>query len=260
MEQQDIKATKFHKVTMGGGEMQLVWLHGWGQSHASMLHLAKLYEGRYYNVLYDFPGFGETPMLPAGADTQDYADALIIELEKLPMGGRVLVGHSFGCRVAVQVAHKRPDLLDGMVFIGGAGLQRDRSLWFKFKSLWRKALGKVAYWSDRLFRTNNLEKYRQKFGSADYKNAGPLRETFVAVVTEDLLPKAKKISVPTMLIYGENDTETPIEFGEKYHKAFKHSDLKVLKGFGHLDILSFGAHQCQNQINKFMKKLLEGDQ
>lgn len=250
---------RFHKVSLGRGEMQLVWLHGWGQSHASLLPLARLYEKSHANFLFDFPGFGQTPMLHKGADTEDYADALIRELELLPFGARVLVGHSFGCRVMVQVASKRPDLLDGMIFIGGAGLQRDRSLWWRLKALFRKTLGKISYWSDRLFRTNFLEKYRIKYRSADYKAAGELRETFVAVVSENLLSKAEKISLPTLLLYGEMDGETPVEFGEKYQRALKDARLKVLRGFGHLDILSFGAHQCQNQIDKFLDQLLKED-
>lgn len=79
----------FHTVTIGAdsGETswQLIWLHGWGQSHECFLPLAKLFERDGQSFLYDLPGFGKTPMLESGAGTEDYAKALIAHLDKLPL-------------------------------------------------------------------------------------------------------------------------------------------------------------------------------
>ena len=251
----------FHLQTIGsdGGEnsWQLIWLHGWGQSHDCFTPLAKLFERDGQSFLYDMPGFGKTPMLENGAGTEDYANALIPQLEKLPLRPRIIIGHSFGCRVATQLAYLRPDLMDGVIYIAGAGVKRNRGWGFKIRAKYLKTLGKIASGIDKVFGTKLRTSYSQKFGSADYKNAGDLRATFVSVVNEDLLDRAKKITHPALLIYGDEDNETPPEMGELYKGAMTNSSLKVLKGYGHLDILSRGAHQCQNHINKFLKGVMD---
>jgi pimeloyl-ACP methyl ester carboxylesterase len=250
----------FHVQTLGvdGGEdsWQLIWLHGWGQSLECFLPLAKLFEREGQNFLFDLPGFGKTPMLESGAGTEDYAKALIPQLEKLPLRPRIIIGHSFGCRVATQLAFMRPDLMDGVIYIAGAGVKRKRSVGFKLRAKYLKTLGKIAGLVDRIFRVKLRVAYAQKFGSADYKNAGEMRATFVSVVNEDLAERASKITHPALLIYGDEDNETPPEMGEKYNSVMPNSSLKVLKGYGHLDILSHGAHQCQNHINKFLKGVM----
>jgi len=236
---------------------QIIWLHGWGQDHASLLPLASLYKNRTRNTLYDLPGFGKSAMLPAGAGTADYADTLINDLRETGSKDVIIVGHSFGCRVALRIAAKTPDLVAGLVLISAAGLKRKRGLFWTIRSLGLKLLGKLAHVSDRFFKTALKAKYRERFGSRDYKAAGPLRPTFVATVNEDLTGISVDIKTKTLLLYGNEDTETPPELGISFNSLLANSRLKILKGFGHLNILTAGAHQCQHNINQFIGDLGE---
>lgn len=250
----------FNRVDFGGehadGGIELVFLHGWGQSHAAFLKLARFFAARASCRLYDLPGFGQTPMLPAGAGTADYADALAAELDSLPTPKkRVLIGHSFGCRVALRLADHHPSLVDGLVLIAAAGLKRKRSLAFRMRAQALKLLGRLA----RLAGPAAYARYADRFGSADYRNAGALRPTFVAVVNEDLSEVAGRVNEPALLIYGELDQETPVELGERFATLMGHAELKVLPGFAHLDILTRGAHQCQNLVAQFLDKIIAGD-
>ena len=250
----------FHRVDFGGehadGGIELVFLHGWGQTHTAFLKLARFFAARASCRLYDLPGFGQTPMLPAGAGTADYADALAAELDSLPMPKkRIVIGHSFGCRVALRLADHHPSLVDGLILIAAAGLKRKRSLPFRLRAQALKLLGRAA----RLAGPAAYSRYADRFGSADYRNAGALRPTFVAVVNEDLSEVAQRVNAPALLIYGEHDGETPSEFGERFASLMPHAELKVLPDFGHLDILTRGAHQCQNLVAQYLDKIIAGD-
>ena len=238
-----------------GQDLELVWLHGWGQDHSSFERLAGLFKHGAVNILYDLPGFGNSPMLEPGAGTGRYAEVLIKELEKTNPSRRIIIGHSFGCRVALRIAVRVPGLADGLVLIAAAGLPRKRGAGWKLKSLAIKALGKAAHLSDETFKTSLKPKFRNRFGSRDYKAAGALRETFVATVTENLTETASAIKTPAVLIYGQDDQETPVEVGKRFEKLLEGSHLTVLSGFGHLSILTSGVYQCQHIINKFLRGL-----
>jgi pimeloyl-ACP methyl ester carboxylesterase len=239
----------------GKGLTEIIWLHGWGQTHKSLLPLANLFKRGFKNTLYDLPGFGASDMLEAGAGTNDYANHLIKEIENKAKTPVILVGHSFGCRVSLRLAASRPDLVRGMVLIAAAGLPRRRTLGFRLKSLFLKTLGKMAGLSDQVFKTTLKEKYRQRFGSRDYREAGDLLPTFIKTVNENLTETAHKVSCPVLLLYGSEDLETPPSLGLRFRAMIHHGDLKILKGFDHLGILTAGQHQCQHYMTKFLQEL-----
>ena len=100
-----------------------------------------------------------------------------------------------------------------------------------------------------------LDGLRQRFGSADYRNAGAMRPIFLRVVREDLTEQATRASCPTLLIYGTRDTETPPEMGERFHKLIAGSELALLEGFTHLSILTEGRHQVAIRIRRFLEQV-----
>lgn len=234
-----------------------VWMHGWGQTHKSMRALATQMKRQGHHIMIDLPGFGQTTALEQGADTAAYADHMMGLLTSRKIGidqPVVLIGHSFGCRVAVQMASKYPSKIKAIIMMGGAGLQRKRSVAWKIRAFCLTSLGKLVRLSDRLFKTSFRDAYVSRFGSADYRNAGVLRETFVKVVQENLVAEARSVKCPTLLLYGSDDSETPPEIGKAYHKLISDSDYVELSGFGHLDILSRGSHQVEARIKYFIKQ------
>ena len=242
----------WHEVTVGDKGPSFVWLHGWAQDLTAFDKLVSLLAGSGRHRLFDQPGFGKTPIANPEADTRDYADRLAEVLKGT--GPHIFVGHSFGVRVSIQMAANHPELVSAVVGIAGAGLQRKRSLLFKAKARLIKTWGQMTRLIDRLFRTSLRSSFETRFGSADYKNAGALRTTFVKVVTEDLSAQAAKTTCPVCLIYGENDSETPPEFGKRYAEIMPNAAFYELAGFNHWDILTRGAYQCEAIIKQYIDK------
>ncbi|UTW55514.1 alpha/beta fold hydrolase [Kordiimonas sp. SCSIO 12610] len=242
----------WYHQTLGDNGQSLIWLHGWGQNHTALSRLANLFKADHINKIYDQPGFGKTPLIVDGG-TADYADNLAKQLS--PDQPHIIIGHSYGGRVAIQMASRHPELIKAIVLIGGAGIPRTRSLAFKLKAAFLKQLGRAARLIDSLFKSNLQERYSKRFGSSDYRNAGTLRTTFVKAVTENLTNIAKQIKVPALLIYGSDDTEAPPEIGKKYEEAIAIARYEELEGFDHWDILDRGAYQCEALIRTFFKDL-----
>ena len=243
----------WHEIQVGDTGPSFIWLHGWAQDHSAFEKLASLFSATGRHRLFDQPGFGKTPIANPEAGTRDYADQLAVILKGT--GTHIFVGHSFGVRVSIQIAANHPELVAGIVGIAGAGLQRKRSLTFKIRARAVRTWGQITRLLDRLFGTKLRTAFEDRFGSADYKNAGELRTTFVKVVTEDLSPEAEKAACPVCLIYGANDSETPPELGQRYAAIMPDAEFNELPGFDHWDILTRGAYQCEAIIKQFLTKL-----
>lgn len=245
-------SARFSYLRQGSGTGPLlVWGHGWGQDHRAFLPLLSGVEKAGRHIVLDFPGFGKSPAPPENWGTADYADAIALWLKEQNAEKIIWIGHSFGGRVGVQLAARHPELVSGLFLIAAAGLKRKRPLFKRiylqgriltFKFL--KNFAPAALEDDRLMK---------KFGSRDYKTAGPLRKLFVRVVNEDLTGEAQKISCPVKLVYGGRDGETPPEIGQRLQKLVKNSELVVLNDEDHYTLLDGGHHQVAAFLSRFIK-------
>ncbi len=233
--------------------LQLIWGHGWGQSGAAFHPLAETLKPFYGSSLIDFPGFGKSGVPPETWGTAEYADAVADWLHALTPTKFVWIGHSFGGRVGIQLAARHPGLLAGMVLIAAAGLPRRRSMLERVQKNTRVMAFKVA--KRFVSEGPELDRLRQRFGSADYRQAGAMRPIFLRVVREDLTAEAKRVHCSTLLIYGTRDTETPPEIGERLKELIPEAELTLLEGFTHLTILSEGRHQVAMKIRRFLEQI-----
>jgi len=233
--------------------VELVWAHGWGHTHKNLLPLAEAMRQRARSVLFDFPGFGASPLPPAVWGTADYADAVAEWLAARKRARRIWVGHSFGCRVGLQLAGRHPEAVDGMFLIAAAGLPPQRSPGAALRIATRR-------WAYRLARGLTLEgpareRLRERFGSADYRAAGALRPILVKTVGEDLSEAARLVRCPVTLIYGDRDRETPPEMGARLNALIPGSRLYVLRGFDHWSVLGDGRHQIVQRLAEFVEEI-----
>lgn len=251
----DISTIGFDRISEASSDApwHFVWAHGWGQNRAAMQPLAQSLFSLGTHDFLDFPGFGTSPKPETAWTTADYADVAKAWLDKNGTGKPVVwIGHSFGCRVGIQLASRHPGTLDRMMLVAAAGLRRKRSpleqAKFKGRVFAYKALKHLAPLAGV-----SQEQLRDKFGSADYKAAGAMRDILLNVVNEDLTKAASAITCPVHIVYGSRDTETPPEIGQRLHKLIPGSELAILDGLDHYSVLGQGRHQ----VAKRLKNLLE---
>jgi pimeloyl-ACP methyl ester carboxylesterase len=231
--------------------IELIWAHGWGQTHEALLPLAQAMRRSARSTLIDFPGFGASPVPPAPWSTADYADAMAEWLGGLPPARRIWIAHSFGCRVGLQLAARHPATLAGLFLVAAAGLPPRRTPWVRVRVAARRWAFRVA----RQFTREGLarDRLRARFGSADYRAAGPLRPILVKAVAEDLTAIAGAVRVPAVLVYGDQDRETPPEMGARLNRLMPQSRLYVLRGFDHWSLLSDGRHLIIQRLGELLE-------
>ncbi len=249
-------AHSFDGVPLGQSPFLIVWGHGWGHNRSVFAPFAASLSRQASHLLIDFPGFGASPMPPEVWDTAAYADAVASLLaplrEQVPF--IVWVGHSFGCRVGIQLAARHPKLVDAMALMAGAGLPRHRSLAQRLRIKGRILFFKLCKKLAPLVGIS-VEDLRNKFGSADYRQAGAMRPIFLKTISEDLTPQARQVACPTLLLYGEQDTETPPEIGQRLATLIKGSELTLLPGLDHYTILDRGRALVLKRLTALMERL-----
>lgn len=214
----NIKNIDINYIQYGEGKKDIVLLHGWGQNIAMMMPLGDPLSKEYRITILDLPGFGES-MEPKEAWTiYQYCDLLEEFLLQLKIKNPIIMGHSFGGRISICYAasHK----VDKLILFGSPCIRKDTKVSKKVKLL--KTLKKVPG-------LNQLSEFAKNYiGSRDYKAASPImRQVLVKVVNEDLSECAKKIEAPTLLIWGQLDTEAPVEEAKELETLMKDAGLIV---------------------------------
>lgn len=239
-----------------GTGVPLLFLHGWGCDWSIFQPLMKELEDAGRALALDFPGFGESDLPPENWGTENYAVLVEEFIQQKGINPCVLITHSFGGRVAIRLANRNPDLIRGIVFLASAGLKRKIS-WYR--RLRVRTIRTIARGAEKLLPQTLGKKIKQQFyekiASRDYLSAGKLRPVFVRTVNEDLTHPLRNIQVPTLLIWGSEDRETPPELGRRMQELLPQSRYIELPGFDHFSLLDRGRHQAGFQIKKFIEEL-----
>jgi pimeloyl-ACP methyl ester carboxylesterase len=210
----------------GEGPPRVVALHGWGRDRNDF---RKVLDGLDALAI-DLPGFGASPKPSRSLGARGYADLIapIFDEVEQPV---VLVGHSFGGRVALQLAAAHPELIASLVLIGVPLLRRSNGTGKRPSLVYRtlRALHAVGLVGDE-----RMERARRRFGSADYRNAvGVMRDVLVTVVHESYESELESIQQPVHLVWGAEDREVPVEVAQRAAHLLSHSDLSVIESVGH---------------------------
>ena len=218
-------------------------LHGWGGNAESFLPIIRDFQSERKVVAVDFPGHRNSPEPPEPWSVTEYMELIYAFIESNGWSAVDIVAHSFGGRVALLLAASHPEAVGRMVLTGCAGLRPKSSGNLSFKSQMYRVLRKLA--DNRITRVvfkERVEVWReflvQKFGSADYRALTPsMRATFNRIIGQDLAPCLKFIKAPTLLVWGTEDTATPLWMGEFMEKEIADAALIKFENCGHFAYL-----------------------
>lgn len=229
-----IDGLNINYIDEGKGQ-PLLMLHGWGSSTVAYGGIINVLKDKFRCIALDFPGCGESDIMPRAWTLDDYTDFVKKFIDALDLHDPIMFGHSHGGRVTLKMAADKTVNPKKIILLDSAGLipkkslkQKIRQRNFKIikKVLTSKALGGKG---DAL-----LEKARNHYGSADYNAAPPvLRQTLVNLVNQDIRELLPAITASTLLIWGENDTATPLSDAKIIESLIKDCGLCVIENTGH---------------------------
>lgn len=218
---------------------EVLILHGWGANLQSFSPVAKHLSKTCKVYAIDFPGFGESQEPDFAYTVSDYAKLVLEFIKKMNISSPTLIGHSFGGRVIIKLVGELGFKPKNIIFVDSAGIKPKRSLSYYFKVYSFKLAKKAIYTFNNKEKAEKIiAELRKNAGSSDYKSASEtMKKVFVNVVNEDLKVYLPKINVPSLLIWGDKDLDTPLKDAKVFEKLIPNSGLVVLEGAGHYSYL-----------------------
>ncbi len=202
-----------YEIVNPSAKIDFVVLHGWGSNKNLMKQFFSSYMKGFRHIYIDLPGFGNSTACCA-MQTKDVADIVRIFLQEIAASPDIVLGHSFGGKVALLL---EPKLL---VLVASAGIYVPKSFTIKTKIAAFKLL--------KLF---GLSKFRSLFVADDAKELSEdMYTTFKNVVNEDFTQEFASFSGKALLFWGREDSATPLSSAQKIHSLIKNSELYVYDG------------------------------
>ncbi len=172
--------------------------------------------------------------------------------DQLPGSKKVtLLGHSFGGQLATRFTTLHPDQVERLILIDAAGI-RDTQMLVVFKRFIFGVIAKIGglVTKNTIARAILYKVIREK----DYLEASPtLRATMRSVLYDQVLEDLPKITCPTQIIWGKDDSQTPLRLGRKFAAGIPHADLKIIENARHSPHFTHPAMTSQ-VVAEFMEQ------
>lgn len=215
----------------------ILLMHGWGCNQTTLASIEQILSPKMHVFNIDLPGFGKSSEPNTVWGIEDYTSTIEKFVTKLGIINPILLGHSFGGRISILFSSR--NTVNKVILTDAAGVKPKRTMKYYIKVYSYKTMKHLLL---TLFGKEKgsrlLDKYRGRTGSSDYNNASPMMRAILSkCVNEDLKHVMPLIKAPTLLIWGENDTATPLSDAKTMEKLIPDAGLVSFPGCGHYSFL-----------------------
>lgn len=235
----------------GSGKAVLL-LHGWGDTKETFSQLENDLATSYRVISLDLPGFGKTGAPPAPWSLDEYVAFVKAFLDKKEITTlHAVVGHSNGGAIAIKGLASTAIQAERLVLLASAGI-RDTA---KGRKRVQWAGAKIAKYPIKVLPGAMQRQIKRRVYASigsDIYVAEHLQDTFKKVVAEDISALAKRVTVPTLLVYGTEDQATPSQFGERFQHLMPNAELKLIENAGH-----FVHQERSDEVNGLVVEFLK---
>ncbi|MEK7571428.1 MAG: alpha/beta hydrolase [Patescibacteria group bacterium] len=238
----------------GTGEKYMLLLHGWGQSHAFWEDVINRFEKEYHIYTLDLPGFGQSYEPPKMWKIEDYANFVHAFAIKLNIQNPIIIGHSFGGRIAAFYASKYP--VDKLILYSNGGLP-PQSLQKKLSRHVFRQLSRIGkhLFPNQLYKLHTVlfrpKQYRNELQITKQKSQRML-DIYIQG-PQDLTDQIKKITTDTLIISGRKDHLGEPSMGKRLHRLIKNSQLLEIPEATHFAHLE-RPNEFYEAVEKFLKR------
>ena len=204
----------------GRGEPVLL-VHGWGGSSKSLQALARLLSEKFRTITLDLPGSGLSSKPDPDWAVGEYAKFLINIIDNLKIKPVVFFGHSFGGALGIYIAANYPTYIKKLVLSGASYKRSPTAL---------NAVSKFFKWLPLVIKKII---YRFMYPQSDLYKVPDLEANFRKIVSQDLTSFIPSVRTPTLILWGEDDLQTPVEHARELNNKLQNSRLKIFPEIGH---------------------------
>lgn len=241
---------KIHFKKFGRGR-PIVFVHGWGGSMYSLHELATIASKKHTVYIIDLPGFGKSDNPPPHWGVEGYAELVAYFMKEMKLADTIYFGHSFGGEIGIYLASYFPNQIGTLILCNSAFKREIKispiaKILKKFPAPLRKKIGFVEPLVKRVY-------YKLFHRHSDLMKFPRLESNFRKIITQDLSREAASIRKPTLILWGEADSYTPVLWAYELEHLIPSSRLVIFPNSGHnLPIVL--PQEVWQHIDAFLKK------
>ena len=210
---------------------------GWGDNRKTFDSIIELLKNMYTIYIFDYPGFGKSTIKNETLTIYNYAEIFRDFIKKNNIKNPIVIGHSFGGRIIILLSAKYNIKFDKIILMSSAGIKQESSK-IKLKTKIYKFLKKISRFLPKRIKNKYINFLIKIFGSNDFKSVpNNLKNTFINIVNEDLKKYLTNINEETLILWGENDIDTPIKDAYIMNSLIKNSGLVIINNTSHFFFL-----------------------
>lgn len=231
----------------------IVVIHGWATSLELMRDFSVSLSA--YSKVYsiDLPGHGKSDSPDGVWGMKDFAECLKNFLDSKGIKKAIFVGHSFGGKTLIKFSSLYSSYIDKLILICSSGIRPAPSLKKRIRNAFIRYLRNfIRFKNTKIGNKIYQNWYIPKFASRDYLAAGKIRQTFVKTINEDLYDELRAVNSKCLLIWGEEDDETPLIVANTMNELISDSELKIIPKVGHYPFLGSTKHLVTAYIRDFI--------
>jgi pimeloyl-ACP methyl ester carboxylesterase len=201
-------------------------LHGVAVSHRYLMPTAAALPGSVF--VPDLPGFGRSAKPALVLTTEQHADIVAAWMDSAAVGAANLLGNSFGCQVAVELAVRRPDLVTSLILVGPTVDPAAPS-----------AGAQIRRWAYDLL---SEDPHQIPIVAADFRDAGPRRvlRTLRYAVDHHIERRIPLVGAPMLVLRGQHDPIAPEEWVTRAAALAQVGSTGVIPGAAHNAVTTAG--------------------
>ena len=238
----------------------MVLLHGWPQTSYCWRGVMEALSPEYRMAAPDLRGFGDSAKPDGPYDKATVAGDIRAIMDELGIARTILVGHDIGARVALRMALDTPERIESLIIINGRypplgdlrTSEPDQAVerWYFFFHQYPDLVEALVSKDVRAYYQHFLDHWSHpafSYAEADideyvraYSQPGAIRggcAHYQAALNEDVAQWAadvgKKIAIPTLIVWGEDDPCSPPYYTDGYQRVFTNVTFHFVSECGH---------------------------
>jgi pimeloyl-ACP methyl ester esterase len=252
-----------------GTGLPLVFVHGWSFSGAVWKIQREYFSARYRCIFPDLRGHGDSSAPSSEYGVHALATDMTALFEREDLSRATLVGWSLGVLVALSAYSGIKERLAALVFVSGTpkftasddfpfGLQakETRGLALRLRRNHQSALedfSRMIFTPDELSANDFEMMNRDCIRTAKRPALDAALHTLEVLAVADMRRVLSRISVPVLLVHGDEDRICLPESSHYMAASIPHASLSILNGAGHAPLLS-----RSEEFNSLMARFLDG--
>ncbi|MCW8894344.1 MAG: alpha/beta hydrolase [Sulfurimonas sp.] len=242
----------------------IVFIHGFPFNHSAWQAQIEMFSADYYCIAYDIRGLGDSVVGDGQFTMESFVDDLSTIIDKMSLDKPILCAHSMGGYISLRALQRMQERFLAVILLDTVSGADNNEGKLKRAAAIKKinSEGLTPFVKDfitlcygELYKREHLEDFQKRIDlSASYNPLGVKGCLLAMLSRNDTTQYLSSITIPSLLICGEEDALTPPSAMKEMSQEMKNSEFVLIKNSAHMSAIE-NPVDVNSAIKSFLEKV-----